>query len=182
MAKYGNFVAQRDLALTEEEKQMFLDFFKEKLFITYGKYGFEKIFTEISVSEDCYTTVTDFKIYHFNFMVEKPLSGRNYKGDRVPDFKGITFLIRKKIGYLEVKGEYGLPLRDENGKIVKDYENAPTFQYSLSVDVNGHKIPYKCRNKELICLKDSFQYDTDIENFDFSIMFRSLSQNIGGLK
>lgn len=174
MAKYGNFVGQKDLVLTEEEKQMFLDFFKEKLFIRYDEYGFEKIFTEISVSEDCFTTFTDFNIYDFNFMVEKPLNGRNHNGDRVFDFKGITFSIRKEIGYLE--------LRDENEKIVKDYENAPTFQYSLSVRANGYKIPYKCRNKEVISLKDSFQYDTDIENFDFAIMFRSLSRIIGGLK
>lgn len=42
MAKYGNFVGQKDLALTEEEKQMLLNFFKEKLFIRYDEYGFEK--------------------------------------------------------------------------------------------------------------------------------------------
>lgn len=174
MAKYGNFVGQKHLALTEEEKHLFLDFFKEKLFDTYGKYEFKKIFTDISVSEDCYTTTTDFKIYHFNFMTEKPLNGRNYKGDRVYDFKGITFSIQKKYGYLEVMNEIG--------EIVKDYENAPSFQYSLSVVVNDYKIPYRCRNKELIYLGNSFQYGTEIGDFNFSIMFLSLSQNIGGLK
>ena len=42
MAKYGNFVAQKDLALTEEEKQIFLNFFKEKFFITHEEYNFKK--------------------------------------------------------------------------------------------------------------------------------------------
>lgn len=182
MAKYGNFVGQKDLVLTEEEKQMFLDFFKERLFDTYGKYEFKKVFTDMNVSEDCFTTFTDFKIYYFNFMVEKPLNGRNRRGDRVSDFKGITFSIRKRCGFLEIKGDFGLPLIDGNGEIVKDYENAPAFQYSLSVDVKGYKIPYKCRRKEIISLKESYQYGTDMEDFDLKTIFYSLYLNIGGLK
>lgn len=182
MAKYGNFVGQKDLALTEEEKQMFLNFFKEKLFIRYEKYGFEKIFTDINVSEDCFTTFTDFKTYYFNFMTEKPLNGRNYNGDRVFDFKGITFSIRKQNGFLEIKGKDGLALRDENGELIKDYEHAPKFQYTLSVRVNGLKIPYKCRNKVIISLLDSFQYDTNIEDFYLSSICYGLYRNIGSLK
>lgn len=181
MAKYGNFVGQKDLALTEEEKQMFLNFFKKTLFIRYDEYGFEKIFTDINVSEDCFTTFTDFKIYNFNFMTEKPLNGRNYNGDRVFDLKGITFSIRKQNGFLEIK-ENHLPLRDENGELVKDYEHAPKFQYSLSVKINGVKIPYKRRNKVIISLLDSFQYDTNIEDFNLSSICYGLYRNIGGLK
>lgn len=100
----------------------------------------------------------------------------------VSDFKGITFSIRKRCGFLEIKGDFGLPLIDGNGEIVKDYENAPAFQYSLSVDVKGYKIPYKCRRKEIISLKESYQYGTDMEDFDLKTIFYSLSLNIGGLK
>lgn len=32
MAKFGNFVGKKDLELTNEEKEMFMNFFKMKLF------------------------------------------------------------------------------------------------------------------------------------------------------
>ena len=107
-------------------------------------------------------------------MTEKPLNGRNYKGDRIIDFKGIAFLVRKQKGFLEVL--------DKNGKLIKDYENAPKFQYTLSVKVNGSKISYKCRNKETISLKENFQYNTNIENFDLKTILYSLYLNINNLK
>lgn len=182
MAKYGNFVAEKDLALTEEEKQIFLNFFKEKFFITHEEYNFKKFFTNTNVSEECFTTFTDFKTYYFNFMTEKPLNGRNYKRDRIIDFKGIAFLVRKQKGFLEVLDKNGSALRDKNGNLIKDYENAPKFQYTLSVEVNGSKISYKCRNKKTISLKKNFQYDTNIENFDLKTILYSLYLNINNLK
>ena len=69
-----------------------------------------------------------------------------------------------------------------NISLIKDYENAPKFQYTLSVKVNGSKIPYKCRNKETISLKENFQYDTNIENFDLKTILYSLYLNINNLK
>ena len=61
-------------------------------------------------------------------------------------------------------------------------ENAPKFQYTLSVKVNGSKISYKCRNKETISLKENFQYDTNIENFDLKTILYSVYLNINNLK
>lgn len=112
MAKYGNFVAQKDLVLTEEEKQMFLNFFKEKVFGY--KETFKMLFTNVNIKEDFYSEY--FRNYYFEFMFDKPLNGRNVKKDRINDLKGIYFTIHKEKGYLERK--------NENGELIKDYENA----------------------------------------------------------
>lgn len=66
MAKFGNFVGKKDLELTNEEKEMFMNFFKTKLF-NYHNCNFEKVLTIQDVKEECYTSFTDFKSYYFIF-------------------------------------------------------------------------------------------------------------------
>lgn len=104
MAKFGNFVGKKDLELTNEEKEMFMNFFKTKLF-NYHNCNFEKVLTIQDVKEECYTSFTDFKSYYFIFKPKECLNGRNIKRDRVIDFSGISFIIRKESGFLYIKNK-----------------------------------------------------------------------------
>lgn len=167
MAIFGNFVGKKDLELTNEEKEMFMNFFKMKLF-NYHNCNFEKVLTIQNVKEECYTTFTDFKSYYFIFKPKESLNGRNIKRDRVIDFSGISFIIRKESGFLEVKN------KEEN-------INAPEFQYSLNILIQGKQIRYKCRNIESISLKNSFQFGTELSDFDFSNTFYDLYRTLYGL-
>lgn len=167
MAKFGNFVGKKDLELTNEEKEMFMNFFKMKLF-NYNNCNLEKVLTIQNVEEKCYTTFTDFKSYYFIFKPKESLNGRNIKKNRVIDFSGISFIIRKESGFLEVKNE------EEN-------TNAPEFQYTLSIRIQGKQIRYKHRNIESISLKNSFQFGTELNNFDFSDTFYDLYRTLYGL-
>lgn len=167
MAKFGNFVGKKDLELTNEEKEMFMNFFKEKLF-NYNNCNFEKILINQEVKEECYTTFTDFKSYYFIFKPKESLNGRNIRGNRVIDFSGISFIVRKESGFLEIKNE------EEN-------INAPEFQYTLSICIQGKQIRYKHRNIESISLKDSFQFGTELNDFDFSATFYDLYRTLYGL-
>lgn len=166
MAKFGNFVGKKDLELTNEEKEMFMNFFKMKLF-NYHNCNFEKVLTIQNVEEKCYTTFTDFKSYHFIFKPKESLNGRNIKKNRVIDFSGISFIVRKESGFLEIKNEENI--------------NAPEFQYTLSICIQGKQIRYKHRNIESISLKDSFQFGTELNDFDFSATFYDLYRTLYGL-
>lgn len=167
MAKFGNFVGKKDLELTNEEKEMFMNFFKMKLF-NYNNCNLEKVLTIQNVEEKCYTTFTDFKSYYFIFKPKESLNGRNIKKNRVIDFSGISFIIRKESGFLKVKNE------EEN-------TNAPEFQYTLSIRIQGKQIRYKHRNIESISLKNSFQFGTELNDFDFSDTFYDLYRTLYGL-
>ena len=167
MAKFGNFVGKKDLELTNEEKEMFMNFFKMKLF-NYHNCNLEKVLTIQNVEEKCYTTFTHFKSYYFIFKPKESLNGRNIKKNRVIDFSGISFIIRKESGFLEVKNE------EEN-------TNAPEFQYTLSIRIQGKQIRYKHRNIESISLKNSFQFGTELNDFDFSDTFYDLYRTLYGV-
>jgi len=165
MAKFGNFVGKKDLELTNEEKEMFADFFKSKL-LNYR--NLKNVLTFQNVEENCFTSFTDFKLYYFIFKPKESLKGRNIKGDRVIDFSGITFMIRKQNGFLRVENE------EEN-------INAPEFQYTLDIRIHGKQIRYRHRNMESISLKKSFQFGTELNDFEFSDTFSDLYRVLYGL-
>lgn len=59
--------------------------------------------------------------------------------------------------------------------------NTPEFQYSLNILIQGKQIRYKCRNIESISLKNSFQFGTELSDFEFSSTFYDLYRTLYGL-
>lgn len=159
MAKFGNFVGKEDVLFTEQEKKAFTDWFTQ-LIVEHEdnkKVGFKYENTE--------QTPGSFAI---SFMVDEPITKRDCKRNRIINFKGISFIIRKHKGYLDITDW------SKDKEIVKDYKNAPEFQYSVYLICHGNIIEYKCRNSYSWQLKECFQYDTEIESFNFQTAIRQL--------
>lgn len=163
MAKFGNFVGKEDVLLTEKEEKAFTDLFT-KLIVEHennNKVGFKY--------ENTCQIPDSFSV---SFMVDEPINKRDCKKNRIIDFKGITFIVRKRKGYLDITDW------SKDKEIVKDYENAPAFQYAVYLTCHGNFAKYKGKNVHYWQLKESFQYDTEIESFTFQTAIRELFNSL----
>lgn len=163
MAKFGNFVGKEDVPFTEQEEKAFTDLFTQ-LIVEHEdnkKVGFKY--------ENTVQTPGSFGV---SFMVDEPINKRDCKKNRIINFKGITFIVRKHKGYLDITDW------SKDKEIVKDYENTPEFQYAVYIVCHGHIIRYKCRNMYYWELKEHFQYDTEIESFTFKTAIRELFNSL----
>lgn len=163
MAKYGNFVGKEDVLITEQEKKQFTDLFTQ---LIVGNKRNEKVGFNFEKAEERKGS------FAVSFMVDEPINKRDCNKNRIINFKGITFIVRKHKGYLDVTDW------SKDKEIVKDYENAPAFQYAVYIFCYGHIIRYKCRNICGMQLKEHFQYDTEIESFTFKTAIRELFNSL----
>lgn len=166
MAKFGNFVGKENIPFTEEEKKAFTDWFTN-LIVKHednNKVGFK--------FENTCQTPDSFAV---SFMVDKPITKRDCKKNRIIDFKGITFRIYKAKGYLDITDWNKWTIND---KVIHDYDNAPEYQYSVYLICHGNIIEYRCKNLYSWELKERFQYDTEIESFTFQTAIRQLFNSL----
>jgi len=151
MAKYGNFVGVGNLILSNEEinniKEHFCNLISNYPLLAKIKLVFGKL------------DITDMGI-HINFVCP-PIKKRNLQKNRIT-FNGITFSLYKQKGYL---GE----IKEINNqrKWIKDYDNAPEYQYACYLRCDGTETLYKCRHKDVMVLINHLDYDTDYKNFMF---------------
>lgn len=168
MAKFGNFVHTEYLNISEKETEMFKAFITEKVMNK-----LEAFRDDLKLSMEVDTN--SYALSHTDIIIkfDKPLNGRSTKKERIFNLKDITFMIYKNKGYLEKR---------ENGEYKKDYDNAPIFQYSLLVSINGMKIHYKCRTKTGINCAEAYQYGTELSDFNMDNILYDLKQIIWYLK
>lgn len=157
MAKYDKFVREGSIPFTEQEKELFIKHFS-KLIVEHkdnDKVGFKHT-----------NKIIDSKgSFNVHFSIDEPITKRDGKKNRIIDFKGIDFMVFKEKGYLDKTDWVNYNRETE---IIKDYENAPEFQYAAYIFCYGYIIPFKCRTKWTVTLKESFQYDTEIESLTFN--------------
>lgn len=141
------FVSEKQIELTQQEK----DYFYKYFFALIHKYNIPLAFDKVHNKNNTYT---------FIFIPTTEINGRNINKDRVIDFSGVFFSVRKNIGYLDVTD-----WNKETTKI-KDFDNAPQFQYSVQIVPCGYIKPYKKQKPQGIFVKDSYQYGTDFNDIN----------------
>ena len=151
MAKYGNFVGVENLALSNKEigniKEHFCNLISDYPLLAKVKLVFDKL------------DITDMGI-HINFVCP-PIKKRNLQKNKIT-FEGITFSLYKQKGYLEEIKEI-----DNCKQWIKDYDNAPEYQYACYLRCDGTETLYKCRHEDIMELINHFDYDIDYKNFIF---------------
>lgn len=157
MAKYGKFVGRECLMIHNEERNAIKEHFCK---LVNGLW----IFSKIGLPFDKVETLGQTLYVHF---VCPTIKKRNGFGDRIT-FEGLYFAIRKQTGYLDKTDWLNHPT-----EIVKDYDNAPEYQYECYMYAKGTEIPYRYRNVTGIFLEEHFDYDTEYNNFTF---YKALNQ------
>lgn len=158
MAKFGKLVGEKELPFTIDEISDF-------------KKHFKAILENNSIGIEFYmrTNYLDGKSYVINFDCKK-IEKRNKLKNRI-DFKGLSFIIRKKSGYIDLTDW------NKTKTVIKDYINAPEYQYSVELICKGVEIAYRCRNKYAICLKNHYLFDTEISELNFKESLFDLFNN-----
>lgn len=153
--KYGNFVSETNMELSENDIKYFVKYFMDM--VTKYDLPIKLINHESDRSNNSY------KIY---FESNTEIAGRNLLKDRVISFNGITIIIHKANGYLDAT-DWG---NGFNG-FVKDYENAPEYQFNVNIDIDGMIKPYRKRNEEKMSIVNTYQYGTEYSDFDYNKSF-----------
>mgnify|MGYP003591091298 CR=1 FL=1 len=150
--KYGNFVSTEHVPCSQMELDNFKNHFCNLPIVKKMMADFNLTFSNISIERDIVSINFDCPI----------ISKRNKFKSRIV-FYGITFLIFKNKGYLD-KTDWNV----KNVKRIDDYDNAPDFQYSVYIVASGSEIGYRCRTCCNISLKNSYDYNTVIEEITFT--------------
>ena len=159
MAKFGNFISQSYLPMSEDEKQKFI----KRISALVEKYD-NTLKINSSYMRD--------GILFIMFMADKTRKFRNADKSRV-SFKGIGVAIDKTDGYLDNFDWRTKEVIDKT-KPEKDYESAPPFQYYARMWVVGKEIPYCCSKGHSIGNTEMYQYGTEFDDIDFSSALRQL--------
>ena len=151
--KFGEFVPEKDLLISNDEIEMWKHFIQDYFY----KFG---------INVECKNTMYvkhnksyAYKTNHVNFTFKVngiPSETRDCDKNRIFNLSEITFMLYKETGYLE----------ETDG--TKNYNDAPEFQWAVSIVVNGKMIEYRCRTKTGIPLPHCYQYGTELSDFDFS--------------
>lgn len=159
MAKFGKFISQSYLPMSEEEKREFI----KRISALVEKYD-KTLKINASYTIDGMLLIT--------FMADKTMKFRNADKSRI-SFDGIVVAIDKMDGYLENFDWCKNEAKDKT-KPEKDYESAPPFQYSAKMWVEGEEIPYRCSIGRGIANTEMYQYGTEFDDIDFSSALRQL--------
>ena len=151
--KFGKLVATGGLAISNDEIEMWKHFIQDsfdKFDINIGHKNIE--YVEHNVK---YPHTSDH--VNFTFKVNGiPLETRDCDKNRIFGLSEITFMLYKETGYLE------------ESDCTKNYDGTPQFQWAVSIVANGKMIEYRCKTKTGIPLPHSYQYGTELSDFDFS--------------
>ena len=162
--KYGKFVGTEYLNFTDTEVKLF----KEYLSGIVSKYDTEM---------ECSVEFCDKNLKHLTIRFSKKSTEyRNWFKSRV-SFSGISFVIYKEKGYLDNWDWVGEKLWVASAP-KKDFENAPTFQYSISILYKGYLIPYRHRAKQTLSTMGMFDYGTKIMDLDVEKPLKELYTEI----
>lgn len=162
--KYGKFVPETKLAMSQAEIEAFEGIFKSLV-------NLHKGLQYMGCENNAYGTGS----VTFKFSIPNAhLEGRDIDGNRFT-FKGLSFLCYKSKGYLD-KTNWLSGARE----IVKDYDNAPEYQYEVYMVCHGTTIPYRGRRSQPLEVAGHFDYDTEIHNFTFEKGLKTLFKNILG--
>lgn len=152
MAKYNNFVGGGGITLSAEEKNEVVAYISKEV---------EKAFASVNVPTQYlldHVQVNDIKLPYAGegIIIRFPM----YEGHAVyvrsfgyrckTMINGFSVMLFKKRGYLS------------NPDGSKDFENAPDFQWVMTISVDGKLIPYSHRYTEGISLIEHYQYDTEL--------------------
>lgn len=158
--KFGKLVATNGLAISNDEIEMWKHFIQD----SFEKNGvnIEHKYTEYSKSEEKYKHARDHVI--FTFKVDNISSEtRDCHKNRIFGLSEITFMLYKETGYLDETDWAKSRIEYKH-----NYDDAPQFQWTLSIMVNGKMIEYRCRTTTGINLPHCYQYGTELSDFDFS--------------
>lgn len=160
MAKFGNFISQSYLPMSEDEKQKFI----KRISALVEKY-------DKTLKRDIPTYNADKRLV-ITFMADKTRKFRNADKSRI-SFNGIGVAIDKTAGYLDNFDWRTMEVIDKT-KPERDYDSAPPFQYSATMWVVGKEIPYCCIKEHGIGSTKMYQYGTEFDDIDFSSALRQL--------
>lgn len=158
--KYKKFVNEKNLVLTQQEKDFFYQYFMNMVYNNNLPLTFDKM------------EQTDKNNYIFNFIANKDIKGRNKDNERITKFTNLFVVINKSSGYLDATDW----LKDNELK--KDYDNAPQFQYNVVVNINGNYIPYRCKKTKQIHIPNMYQYGTEFTDINYNEYFNILSNKL----
>lgn len=160
MAKFGNFISQSYLPMSEDEKQKFI----KRISALVEKY-------DKTLKRDIPTYNADKRLF-ITFMADKTRKFRNVDKSRI-SFDGIGVMISKTDGYLD-NFDWGKKEVIDKTKPERDYDSAPPFQYSATMWVVGKENPYRCSKEHGIGSTKMYQYGTEFDDIDFSSALREL--------
>lgn len=146
--KIGNFVSEKQIELTQQEKDIFYKYFISLI----HKYNIPLMFNRV--------IKTETNSYYFEFQATKEIKGRNRLKDRIELFTGVSFVVQKNVGFLDVTDW------KKDTKCVKDYDNAPPFQYSVNLIPCGYIKPYKKQKPRSMFVKDHYKYGTEFTDIN----------------
>ena len=160
MAKFGKFISQSYLPMSEEEKREFI----KRISALVEKY-------DKTLKRDIPTYNADKRLV-ITFMADKTRKFRNVDNSRI-SFDGIGVMISKSDGYLDNFDWRTKEVIDKT-KPERDYDSAPPFQYFASMWVVGMETPYCCSKEHGIGNPEMCQYGTEFDDIDFSSALRQL--------
>lgn len=158
--KFGKLVATNGLAISNDEIEMWRHFIQD----SFEKFGIniEHTHTDYVEHNVKYPYTSDH--VNFTFKVNGiPSETRDCDKNRIFNLSEIAFMLHKETGYLDET--------DWTKSMVEykhNYDDAPQFQWTLSIMVNGKMIEYRCRTTTGINLPHCYQYGTELFDFDFS--------------
>lgn len=159
--KYGKFVSENSLEISQNELDYFVNVLKDKIKEYDLPFSFSEVKTDISLNS-----------YHIIFNCDEEISGRNINKERIMFVNSFFVALRKSSGYLDITDWY------KDKEIKKDYNNAPPFQYSTTFCFVCNYKPYKCKNTRSANVKDNYQYGTEFSDFNFDNCFSSIKEKI----
>lgn len=156
MAKYSNFVGEEGIILNAEEKDKVVAYITKEI---------EKAFASVNLPTQYLldnVQVDSIRLPYVGegIMLKCPMFeghaiyARSFKYRCKTMVNGFSVMLFKKRGYIS------------NPDGTKDYENAPDFQWDMTISVDGKLIPYYHRHTEGISLIEHYQYDTELTNFN----------------
>lgn len=168
--KYGNFVREKNFALSDEEEAILVRNIQENLI---NKYNLPLQFAYVETLKDKVAIHNNAMYIYLNAKPGVKIQGRNKDKERVLSFEKVGFIVTKSSGYLDVT-DWNNPTSGRE----KDYDNAPKYQYHISIDIRAEIIGYKQRNKRSMYIEDFTDYGTEFSDFDWDKWFKSISDKL----
>lgn len=164
MAKFGDFVGQGDVEISSAEMEAFREKFNKLLAPYWGKYEFElKVVKGGIRGNTLYFYYTPRKLYK---------QFRNIRKDRVR-FDGLCFGVSKAVGYLDNFDWCEMKPKDPT-KPEKNYADAPEFQWSVNLYLEGSEIKYRHRQDCVLWVRNTIEWGTEFDDIDFRDGIREL--------
>lgn len=159
--KYGKFVSENNLVISQNELDYFINLLKDKVKEYDLPFSFSKVSTNLG-----------FNSYHIIFNCDKEISGRNINKERIMFVNSFFVALKKSSGYLDDTNWYV----DKERK--KNYVDAPPFQYSTTFCFVCNYKPYRSKSTRSANVKDNYQYGTEFSDFNFDNCFSSIKEKI----